>query len=347
MSKAIKTISFKVVLDGMGGVNWEGSNGNKAAFVKAMIDLGLSPNVTNQNVKNIKWHKANYYIRDGKMVHVLKISADCIRHQMAGAKNSTITLIDSVWAAYLASNEALVRGYFFPKEGEITTKRKSPLSVTDAEEVSGVISTIENKSASGVRNDTSFFQQETFGSTVWEFTITLNLSELQFIPASDIYDRRAIPRHLENTMLKKYREKFGDVKDGYYKMKHASVDIPEYGFMLPQSAVRTLVNWYADTVRNINILDATSHATYVKMDVSALDEDNNLVENFDLNSDYEVCSQYVEGDKKKYEVAKVEVERQLAESNKAAKDAKKKAEREAKAKAKKKAEENAATEESA
>lgn len=357
LNKKIKTISFHVTLDGMGGVNWEGANGNKDAFVKAMIDLGLSPNVTNQKVKNIKWHKANYYIRDGKMVHVLKISADCIRHQMAGAKNSAITLIDSVWAEYLASNEALVRGYFFPKEGEITTKRKSPLSVTDAEEVSGVISMIENKSASGVRNDTSFFQQETFGSTVWEFTITLNLSELQFIPASDIYDRRAVPRHLENTMLQKYRDKFGDVKDGYYKMKYASVDIPEYGYMLPQSAVRTLVNWYADTVRNIYILDATSHAKYVKMTVSALDEDNNLVDNFDLNSDYEVCSQYVEGDKAKYEVAKVEVERQLAESNKAAKDAKKKAEKEAKAKAKakkeaeeqakKEAEEKAATEESA
>jgi membrane protein involved in colicin uptake len=93
------------------------------------------------------------------------------------------------------------------------------------------------------------------------------------------------------------------------------------------------------------------------MTVSALDEDNNLVDNFDLNSDYEVCSQYVEGDKAKYEAAKVEVERQLAESNKAAKDAKKKAEKEAKAKAKakkeaeeqakKEAEEKAATEESA
>lgn len=346
LNKNIKSITFKVTLNGEGGINWEGSNGNKEAFVKAMKDAGMDPNVTAQYVKNIKWHKANYYNRDGKLVRVLKISADCIRHQMGCVKNSTITLMDSIWAEYLASNEALVRGYLFPKEGDTTTKRKSPLSVTDAEETSGAVSMIESKSASGVRNDTSYFQQETFGKTVWEFEVTINLSELQFISVSDIFDRRAIPRHLENIVLGKLRDLYGDVKDGYYAMKNASVDTPEYGYMLPNSAVRSLVAWYAETLKDINITKATSYAKFASMTVSALDEDNNAVENFDLGSEYGVCSQYVEGDKGKYETAKKEVERQLAESNKAAKDAKKKAEREAK-KAKKEAEEKAATEESA
>ena len=210
LNKNIKSITFKVTLNGEGGINWEGSNGNKEAFVKAMKDAGMDPNVTAQYVKNIKWHKANYYNRDGKLVRVLKISADCIRHQMGCVKNSTITLIDSIWAEYLASNEALVRGYLFPKEGDTTTKRKSPLSVTDAEETSGAVSMIESKSASGVRNDTSYFQQETFGKTVWEFEVTINLSELQFIPVSDVFDRRAIPRNLENVVLGKLRNLSGN-----------------------------------------------------------------------------------------------------------------------------------------
>jgi len=345
-SKNIKSITFTVTTTGKGGVNWEGSNGNKDAFVKAMQDAGFNPDVTAKYVKNIKWHKANYYIRDGKLVRVLKISADCIRHQMAGTKNSTITLVDSIWAEYLASKEAILRGYMFPKEGDTATKRKSPLSVTDAEEKSGAVSMIESKSASGVRNDTSYFQQETFGSTVWEFEVTINLSELQFISVSDIFDRRAVPRHLENIVLANLRKNYGDVADGYYALKNASVDTPEYGYMLPDSAVRSIVSWYADTLKAFNIEKATGFTRFASMKVSALDEDNNVVENFDLGSDYGVCSQYIEGDKAKYETAKAEVERQLAESNKAAKSAKKKAEQEAR-KAKKEAEEKAATEESA
>ena len=336
--KNIKNITIHVTLNGKGGVNWEGSNGNKAAFVQALKDAGMEANnVSGRETKNVKWHKANYYNRDGKLVRIPKISADCLRHQMAGTKNSTITIVDSVWAAYLASNEALVRGFFFPIEGDISTVRKSPTTYTDAEETSGAISMLENKSASGVRNDTSYYQQETFGATVWEFDININLSELQFISASDIYSRRAVPRKLENIVLKNLRDRFGDVKDGYYALKRASVETPEYGFMLPNSAVRSLVSWLVGTLKEIYIGQATSYAKFASMKIHALDSDNNVVDDFDINSDYEVCSQYVEGDKALYETAKKEVDRQLAESNKAAKDAKKKAEREAK-KAKQEAE---------
>lgn len=333
-NKSIKTITFTVTLNGNGGVNWEGSNGNKEAFIQSCKDAGIDPNVTGKFVKNIKWHKANYYRKDGKLVRKLKISADCIRHQMAGVKNSTITINDAIWAAYLASQEALCRGYLFPVENDITIIRKSPISVTDAEETSGAIPMVESKSASGVRNDTSYFQQETFGNTVWEFEVTVNLSELQFIPVSDIYSRRAVPRKLENIVLKNLKSAYGDVTTGYFAMKNASVDTPEYGFMLPDSAVRELVKWYADTVKNIDIRKATGYATFASMKVSALDDNNEVIKDFDLDSDYGVCSQYVEGDKAKYELAKSEVERQIAESNKKAKDAKKAEERAAKKAAK-------------
>lgn len=88
--------------------------------------------------------------------------------------------------------EGLVRGYLFADKSEDgTVKRKSPLTITEARQISGSEVTVEVQTTKGPRDDKSLVFAESVGEIEYESIGFIDLSELGFVSGSEIFDRRA------------------------------------------------------------------------------------------------------------------------------------------------------------
>jgi hypothetical protein len=133
-----------------------------------------------------------------------------------------------------------------------TIKRKSPLTINDAEQTSNGVSYLETFSRSGQKIEkddaadiggTTFFKKETIGKIKYFTEGNINLSQLQFISCDPIFDRfsfnsdsfRIYKQVLENTLPN------FDSELGYYTLSSSVVDQSEHGIKLSEENVIFLV----------------------------------------------------------------------------------------------------------
>lgn len=306
MSK-VKTIIVTTKLTGRGNPNKEGKEGKflwNAAAKSAKNAAGDNDAVAVQFVDtsndNCTFGKANYY-KDaaGNIIRKPKLSGDRVRHDIFKSTNNAAIKEDiNTLVAFIASAEGILRGYLNPNKNGTTTKRKSPIIVTDAELTNGAISQIENHSSSGTRTDTSFFTKESLGATEYEFTTHVDLSELGVLSCCDTFDRPCVPEELQQLFEKKLSDNGISFKKVALR-KQSDVQ-PEICYKLDDKSVNFLVNLLLYKISQIYSGNATEYVQFDSMKVILVNEDGTREEvkftDGHLEKDFEVASQYVEAD---------------------------------------------------
>lgn len=219
--KTVKSLLFKVKMDGIGTVNFDGSDarwnvsryGNPAIY-----------NLYGGKNNNIKVAKSEYRQvgtdENGAPLYkrTLKISSECLRHAIFERDydviNGRIMRNDAFLSSFISSPAALLRGYMFADDKE-TIKAKSPVTIGAAIETSGAVITPEVGSVSGDKGDTSLFYTENTGRTKYETKGFVNLKQLEFLSCDNFFERRAVKSpwvETENGMLNTaFRQRYGKV----------------------------------------------------------------------------------------------------------------------------------------
>jgi hypothetical protein len=242
------------------------------------------------NHHNVRIAKHNFYKKqtegeyETEWERKLVISSDCLRHAIFGDdfpfQNTSILHHPGLLMKVLASVPALLRGYFFAKEGLPVLKKKSPFMITAAEQTSDGYSHFEVGTMSGAKRsreegdedaagDTSFRHEEKIGDVEYRFEGALDLKELQFISFSQTYDRLAVDANEEKT----YREHLSEQLNSpvsekqYYVGKHAVIRTPEEGILLTRAQVSLLAEELMRRLLSIRIQNAKGYANISELSI--------------------------------------------------------------------------------
>lgn len=284
-----KQIRIEFSIAGKGNPNKEGKDG-KWGFNHARNGASQLADV---KADNCIFMKANIYKVGEGIVRVVKVSGDCVRHNAFGSTNNAAIKEDiSTLIAFDTSKEGLVRGFFNPNGG----KRKSPLTVTDAEEDSGAVSQLEMKSSSGARTDTSFYGKETIGKSHFSGEAFIDLSELGIISCCETFSRACVRPELQQIYEDGLRANGIEFTKGAY-CKKSDVQ-PEICYKLSDKSVNDLVNYFLKKLASLKINNATEYIEFEKMKIIFVQEDGTREEvgfsNGKLETTFEVASQYTE-----------------------------------------------------
>ena len=321
-----KLIIVNATLKGRGCPNKEGLEGKylwnawaKSRHNAASENEAVPVQFVDSSKNNCTFAKANYSLRNGNIVRTVKLSGDCIRHNIfCSTNNSAIKEDINTLIAYVSSPEGIIRGYFAPIKDTTTSKRKSPITVTDAELTNGAISQIEIHSSAGARVDNSFFSKETLGETEFAFTVHIDLSELGVLSCCDTFDRPCVPEEYQQVFEKKLAANGIGFKKVALRKKN---DVqPEVCYKLDDKTVNYLVNLLLHKITQIHFGNATEYVQFNNMSVICVNDDGTRkpvkFTNGHLEKDIKVCSQYVEAD---YDAA-LAAERKTRELIKATKE---------------------------
>lgn len=301
-----KLIIVNATLKGRGCPNKEGKEGKYLwnAWTRSRRNAddgkGMFPaQFVNPDNDNCVFAKANYSMRNGTIDRTVKISGECLRHNIFGSTNNAAIKEDiNTLIAYTASPEGIIRGYFVPAQSNKTTKRKSPITVTDAELTNGAISQIESHSSSGARTDKSFFAKETLGETKFAFTVHIDLSELGVLSCCETFDRPCVLAEYQHLYEKKLTANGIGFKKVALRKKN---DVqPEICYKLDDKSVNYLVNLLLHKITQLHFGNATEYVQFDSMTVFCVNDDGTRkpvkFTNGHLDKDIKVCSQYVEAD---------------------------------------------------
>jgi hypothetical protein len=264
---SIKSIRFQGVIKSSGIVNFDGKDA-KWLLKKAKPDCRAQ--LSHDNAKVAK----HAFTQDGVdkegvpiLSAVLKISKDCIRQAIFKGDqpfhNPGVVHAEKILLKLLSSAAGLLRGYMF---ADVGIKKKSAIYISDAVQTSKNVSTIDigtqnapktqKESADDASGLSMHFKESIGGLVTYEFEGALDLSELQFISLSEIYDRRAVdPNHLD-TYLQDLKTTLGSKVTGktFYIKKTAVGGLPEEGILFTSDQVKFLIGEFFKRLFDLEIL---------------------------------------------------------------------------------------------
>jgi len=292
----VKNILFKIKLKGKGIVNYDSNEQKRILF---NYDSKNTNHLRDTN-KNVSFAKKNFFLdKNGILNYKIKISSDALRNNIFKedlvAQTSSFIYHPALLYSYIASPLGILRGYMFAGKDGKTIKRKSPLTITDAEQISSGKSYIETFSRSGEKDihenkevsDTSFFKKETIGDIEYQTEGNLNIGDLQFISADSIFDRVCFNPNEYEDYYKKFAEVNisdynGDI--GYYTMKTSIVDIPEYGLLLSDKTVKVLIKEIFKRILKLNIVRTKAYAELYELNIKLVE--NPLIDTFNNKNNW-------------------------------------------------------------
>jgi hypothetical protein len=263
---SVKSVLFSGTITSSGIVNFDG----KPSW---LVQQALRDKLEGKWYGNIKIAK-HFITRNGvdkegnpKYNAVLKISKDCLRNGIfqndQPFHNPGIVHAEKVLIELLASAAGLLRGYMFTDK---VIKRKSPVYISDARQISDNVSTIDITTQTCPKDSKAdadsegglamHFKETAGGLTTYEFFGSLDLSELQFISLSQVYDRLAIdPNHLE-AYTKALEKTFGsEVKGKSFYIKSTSTNgLPEEGILLTSEQTKKLIGEFFSRLFDLEII---------------------------------------------------------------------------------------------
>jgi uncharacterized membrane-anchored protein len=219
---------------------------------------------------SISYFKKMYQEVD-ELKYKISISADCLRHEIfiddVMAQSPNLINSPALLYSFIASPVGILRGYLFAETGE-TLKRKSPITIIDAQQTCNAVSYIETFSRSGQKNqdidkvDNSFFKKEMIGDIKYSTEGNIDLSQMQFVSASQLFDRYGFNPDFFSTYKQFLKSKLPTFNSelGYYMLKDSSVELSEYGFMLSNEDVEFLVRLLFKKMLTLNIKRKNSFA---------------------------------------------------------------------------------------
>ncbi len=295
----VKNVMFEFELEGKGIVNYDS---NEQKYIWNNESKSGGKNNLTSIYNNTSYAKKNFY-RDssGNLTYKIKISSDAIRNAIfksdAIATNPSIQHHSALLNTFMASVQGLLRGYMFA--GDITYKRKSPLSISCAEQINNSVSHLEKYSRSGEKKknddsdkgDTTFFERETIGDITYSGEGFINIQGLEFISCDPIFDRMEFNADHYNLLSKALSRTLPnyDSQLNYYTLKTSSIDVAEYGIKIGNENIVFLVREALRRILNINIQRATAFSKIsrlrVKLITDALNADNDQWIEIKSNSD--------------------------------------------------------------
>ena len=289
MGKKVKNILLKIEFEGNGVVNMD-SNDQKYVLKDTHLRA---------RYENVSFAKKSFTINeDGKLDYKLKISRDCILHDMYKynmvSNVPNIVHNDYLFYNHLASTMSLVKGYMYANKAE-TLKRKGAITLCDAVQTCNAFSSLEVFSRSGEKvtndgttekSDNSFYYKETVGDIKYSTKGDLDLMNLQFVSCDSIFDRYSFnPDKFEiyKNFLKISLPNFnGEL--GYYQLKDSNIEIPEYGILLSDEDVLKLVKETLTSMLKINIKRKGAYAKVSSVKIKLVSDP--LIDTFNNDNDW-------------------------------------------------------------
>ena len=262
----INKLRIKAQLGGKGLVNYNGNNPPKR-FISEMY-------VNGKLTKNGSFGKENIYKttiidKDGleKTIETPKkiISDNLIRKTICGDENfinaDKLTAIPELRISLLSQDNVLMRGFAVFKKDDYNLKRKSPLTVTHAEQISDTVTWLETRTKEGSRDENSLFFKETCGDITYESEIFVDVKNLQFISIDDNYDRMSLKETDVEGFISKIDGRYGEgnAKFGNWGTTHLNL-IGEQGIVLSNKVVANVIRETIKRILDINIFRSGSYA---------------------------------------------------------------------------------------
>ena len=267
--KKAKSILFRMNLKGQGVVNFDS---NEQRFMWNQLK-GKEHSMH----ENVIFAKKNWYNENGELFYKLKISSDCLRHEIfkkdVPFQSPNIANSQDLLLAFIASPALIMRGYLFAGK-DLTIKKDGAISITDAEQTNNAVSSIETFSRSGKKttdenqSDNSFFKKETVGEVKYSACGSINLRDLQFLSLDQIFDRLAVNPDLypiyKSLLQTKIPSFNADPK--YYQLKDSVNRISEFGVLFSEEDVVFMTQDFFVKLFDMNIRKSKAFANISKLE---------------------------------------------------------------------------------
>jgi hypothetical protein len=266
MNRKINKIQLLVELKGKGLVNY---NGNKVPkrFKNEMYFNGKV--TTNGSFAKENLYREIKIDENGveKIIEIPKkiVSSNLIRKTICGDENlvnaDKLINIPKLRTTLLSQDNVIVRGFTAIKNDN-NLKRKSALTVTDAEQTSNTITWLETRTTEGERNDNSLFYKETCGDITYTSEIFFDIKQIQFISMDDNYDRMSLKETDAEDFIANINDRYGDGNAtlGNWGTTRLNL-IGEQGIVLSNKVV---ANCIRETIKRIIEINITRAGAYVK-----------------------------------------------------------------------------------
>jgi hypothetical protein len=322
----VKSVNFKLTIQGEGVVNFDGKNQNY--FLPS-----FAQRFKKGNFKNAKFSKKNLYEKPPKIsfsnsakdiedkVDVkLVISSGCMKRAMSSsvAPASKVLYNEELLFSCLAHPETILQGHMYAAKE--TIKRKGPVTLGYAEQTNNALSKSEFFSRAGHKpsrpsditeeeyedqlmsesselnkKGTSIHVKETVGKITYEAQGSINISELGFYSLDESMGRYGFNPDKFEKFAEYARLHFGEFDNelGLYVMNNASQGYPEFGFSFTKEQVLYLVKYFLKNLASLRIersdAYAETSALKIKLVENAIEDRLNKDEGYvDITSESDI-----------------------------------------------------------
>ena len=349
----MKTILFKLTLNGRGVVNYDSSeqmyftNGHCGTHYKN-DNIKLSKKVFKKKTNIGNFDDGDSNKKSVDVDYVLKISSGCLRHAMFAndydASNPSIFNNDLEAAYFISTIPGLMRGYMYSTYNDQSYIKKSPLTITAAIEKTGAVPYLEVNSVSTKKEKgiNSLFYTEDVGDVKYEVEGAIDLKQMQFMSCDEFFGRVNFKSEWlegEKPLLDTvFKQKYGYVpyKVGYFTSTSSvfGSQIGEYGIKFDKQFIVFLVRETIKRILGIFIKRACAYAATSSLEIKfvndgirdTMDSEDGWVKvtadnvdeiNFDVDDFYKEIKGEVLNKQCEEKAAKI---KQLKESNKKKKE---------------------------
>ena len=301
--KNVRSIQFELTLNGEGCVNFDSAEQLEFLNSVGIVRYG-DPSFYNggKALSNILFAKKNFRLTDdSKCEFHVKVSSECLRNAIfkegMPAQSPTIMNIPHVLYSAIAHPDSLIRGYLYTdKKG--TLKKKSPLYITDAEEIGpwrrSVITDFHSRSGQKDSNegkgkedakDNSIYKIENVGAVTYLAKGGIDVQELGFISADPLYDRAAVnvdgganETIYLDVLSKNLQIEKPKFKLYYLNNAYTADEWAERGILLGSEAVNTLINRTLKNILNISIIRRNAFLKTASLKLTVFMSDGKMAE---------------------------------------------------------------------
>lgn len=338
-SKKVNSIQFELTLNGKGCVNFDSSEQLDFLTSVGIVKYGEKSFYNGgKPLSNVLFSKKNFRkTEDGKTEYHVKVSSECLRNAIfkngMPAQSPTIMGLPGVLYRAIAHPVSLLRGYMYTEYGNSAIRRKSPIYISDAEEIgawrtsiatdfhsrSGEKEMSKGKDADDAKDNT-IYKIENVGEITYKCNGAIDFQELAFISADPIYDRMAVNVDggiNEEIYINALKENFPaatpEFKYYYLKNSYTEDEWAERGILLDNETVNQLIKYVLKNIMNISIVRRNAYLKADKLTLKVFT--NEGVETIDVNLEnidtlsFDFQTNYLEADFEKIKANKEQIEK--------------------------------------
>lgn len=337
--KNVRSIQFELTLDGEGCVNFDSAEQLEYLRSVGIVKYGDSSFFNNgKPLSNVLFSKKNFRTSptDDVVEYHVKVSSECLRNAIFKEgmpfQSPTIMNIPHVLYSAIAHPDSLVRGYMYASK-TVSLKKKSPLYITDAEEVgawrrsiatdfhsrSGQKDSNEGKDSADAK-DTSIYKIENVGKVTYTAKGGIDVQELGFISGDPLYDRMAINVDgganeiiYLDTLSKNLNINNPEFKYYYLNNSYTNDEWAERGILLDNAIINNLIKRTLKNILNISVIRRNAFLKTNKLTIHVFTDNN--VETVEVTNDnidslyFECITNYLEASEDK-----IKSNKEMAES---------------------------------